>query len=357
MIRYLLENEVYTPDKEVKCIIELETLNNNPNNYVGMLSKKSSMRDLYISIYEEYCHHLDLDTFTFVEQKFKSLGINVYEKYKILSYLAHAGNFEIMKYLSDKLIILKENDFYHGIINSLLNATNKLENNFNDCDKYFKIIKLLFTLIDNIKNYTYDMSNSDASYRMLIRARQHSELLEFLLLKLNVCQKLKDGILNFCIYHGPIDNAKLLITCGADVNNTAGYGYCKDLNEIYRNKAGRSLNRFYIMGKELKYLNENSSPLHIVAKIYNNHDENEMLSLANILILNGAQLNVANRRNLTPLMVACKKKALNLINLYIDNGADINYSINDGCTVLSYITKLGNNYNPITELLISKGAI
>jgi len=89
------------------------------------------------------------------------------------------------------------------------------------------------------------------------------------------------------------------------------------------------------------------SPLHSACAISN-------LEIAELLLLNGAEVNAKQLNGVTPLHSAAHNGALNLVKLLIRYGANVNSKMENGETPIS-MAKSGK-FNEIVDFLISKGA-
>ena len=69
---------------------------------------------------------------------------------------------------------------------------------------------------------------------------------------------------------------------------------------------------------------------------------NKHLQLIELLIDRGADVNIPDNDKWTPLYTACYFENIEIIKLLLDYGADIHMEINHGCTSLDTIFKLDN---------------
>ncbi len=82
--------------------------------------------------------------------------------------------------------------------------------------------------------------------------------------------------------------------------------------------------------------------------------DNKLYSIVQLLINSGADPNIQNKNNKTPLMYAAKCSLLNIVKLLLNSGADPNKQYSDGSTSLLYAVESGNM--EIVELLLKSGA-
>ncbi len=82
--------------------------------------------------------------------------------------------------------------------------------------------------------------------------------------------------------------------------------------------------------------------------------ENGFVKIAKILIANGADLDVKDHEDMTPLMKAAQFGYLDMVNLLLDSGAKINEIDDAGWTAL--ILAIEKGYSEIAEVLVKSGA-
>eukprot|EP00919_Chromeraceae_sp_WS-2016_P040362 GHVR01096384.1.p1 GENE.GHVR01096384.1~~GHVR01096384.1.p1 ORF type:complete len:146 (-),score=1.22 GHVR01096384.1:114-551(-) len=80
----------------------------------------------------------------------------------------------------------------------------------------------------------------------------------------------------------------------------------------------------------------------------------DRISLVNILLHQGADVNAVSKYGTTPLMDAAIEGHLEVVNLLIDNGANVNYKDEMGRT--PFIYSCINHHEEVQRLLIRKGA-
>jgi ankyrin repeat protein len=177
----------------------------------------------------------------------------------------------------------------------------------------------------------------------------------------DVNHKDKDG---FCALHnvagrGNIDIAKLLIDSGADVNCSTSSGIVPLTHATWANNA-TEMGKFLILNganvnpdpcrnnKACTCGPNFNTPLHAACNVGKS-------DLIEILVSNGAKVNIFNSNGLTPLHNAVNSGNLDAVRTLLDHGAFLNVQEREqGCTELHLAAAMG--YGDITKLLMEKGA-
>ena len=79
-----------------------------------------------------------------------------------------------------------------------------------------------------------------------------------------------------------------------------------------------------------------------------------MLTNTSILLSNGANINIVTKKNMTPLMLACKEKLEVMALFLIRKGADLDIRSTEGKSALGYC--LQSRMESVAIHLIQKGA-
>ena len=89
-------------------------------------------------------------------------------------------------------------------------------------------------------------------------------------------------------------------------------------------------------------------PVHQACKITTHGDT----YILNVLLRHGAQINIIDKRGITPLIVACQYRNYYLVNFLLQNGADVNICSIDGNTPLHHLIERIDDCNKHTILKI-----
>jgi ankyrin repeat protein len=153
------------------------------------------------------------------------------------------------------------------------------------------------------------------------------------LLKLNEKKLINlsvDGLtcLHLSCQKGLYDFSKILIDNGADINILSEYG--------------------------------SNSPLHIALK-FNNDLNSEYHKIIKYLIEKNIEINSYDENEVTPLFIAAAKNDLEIFNLLLDKGANINTKTTSHKNILHYMIsspeyfRISKNDDKILKLIIDKG--
>ncbi|CAG2256811.1 unnamed protein product [Mytilus edulis] len=105
-------------------------------------------------------------------------------------------------------------------------------------------------------------------------------------------------------------------------------------------------------------LNDNECPLSETVtndSITQDVSRDDFEKIAQCLIDNGAEIDIADIDSWTPLMSACRGGLKNIAEMLIDHGADVNAAANDGLTVLMLACMSGNKN--VVDLVIDRNTI
>lgn len=204
-----------------------------------------------------------------------------------------------------------------------------------------------------------DVSVVNSKYRTspLMLASQRNDLLsvkKILAKKVNINQEDENGNTALCYASGndadDTELLKLLITAGAKVNIKNGYGR----NALIEAVSSKSLNKVKFLLKNGALINRRSegfggvSPISVAAFDVN-------LEMVQLLIDNGADVSITDSTGDTVLLKAIlSEKSYDIIKLLIKNGADVNKANNDKGTPLMKAAQY--NLPEIVKLLLDSGA-
>lgn len=154
------------------------------------------------------------------------------------------------------------------------------------------------------------------------------------------------------IYNGNLDSLKIL--------DSIHFKYIdKKFNESYLFFSVKANNI-----EITQFLIEKGVDINIVGKNIGNalHFATRNTQLASLLIKNGININIQDTEGVTPIMLAAQTGNIDLVQILLDNKADLTLKDNNGQTVVDYsngTTRIEYNqlYKPIKELLKSYGAI
>tara|TARA_B100000929_G_scaffold120498_1_gene95507 strand:- start:12914 stop:13585 length:672 start_codon:yes stop_codon:yes gene_type:complete len=91
--------------------------------------------------------------------------------------------------------------------------------------------------------------------------------------------------------------------------------------------------------------------LQVCQSTYQIHNENDTQQIIKFLLFNGADINLSNCMNWTPLMFSVKNNDYKSVKLLIENGAEIDYRNKIGFTSIMYA--IINNNDKILVLLLA----
>lgn len=254
-----------------------------------------------------------------------------------------------------KLILqTKKYPYYEDIIMHLINNTPHMVYETND--------KGFTPLMIAVRNYnTYCTYNTIS---MLVYSDQNSILINK---TSNEGLSALHYIVGFCESGDINDVVKLLINNGADINIKTNNGYTPLMLCLWNNYNNyinniNNINSIYETAKLLidtNYINicdifGNTALIFAVNKFMSN--------VIKLLLDNGADVNVQNKRGITALMYAVKYSANplgeNIVDMLIKYGADVNISDNNGWTPLKISMWYYNttSSNRTVQMLLSEGA-
>lgn len=185
--------------------------------------------------------------------------------------------------------------------------------------------------------------------------------------KVNKCDPIAFGYpINYAAEKGNLELLNLLIEKGADLNARGLLGTALMSACIKgRTAAIERLLQFDLDVNIRGY--DNYTALHIISMnhmciirgdtesiLYNRSSEADRISIAKMIITKGADINLRNYRNQTPLFCAIFDEFPGLVKLFLENGADVDSSLENNSTALICASKRGNL--EIAKLLVEHGA-
>ncbi|TVL69749.1 ankyrin repeat domain-containing protein, partial [Brachyspira hyodysenteriae] len=219
-----------------------------------------------------------------------------------------------------------------------------LDVNYNlEIDEYFKSTPLIQAIEykqTDIINYLLE-NNADVNLTLgystpLTEAMYDEELVRKLIdLGADVNLPAKSGFTPLMASHNNIAIAELLIEKGADIEAKDDYG----INALVYASSDEN-------EEMVKFLLEKGADANTVCEIENEHIDisptplmnavyNGNTNIINMLLENGADINYTTDE-MTPLIYAAYKGNTNIINTLLENGVDINYTNYYGMTALMY---------------------
>jgi ankyrin repeat protein len=153
------------------------------------------------------------------------------------------------------------------------------------------------------------------------------------------------------IYNNKLKNVELLLQLGVDPNTLdngvfiplyrpSKKGYAEMVKLLLKYGARHDP----LEGEEGSY--RNRSPIHWAA--YNGH-----LDVVEVLLNSGVDINLEDFEGITPISLATSNKKTDIVKFLVDKGADVDIEDTHGFTPLYY--SVYYNYPEITDLLLSKG--
>lgn len=218
-------------------------------------------------------------------------------------------------------------------------------------DEYFKIIQILLTYGADVKVGLLALCNNEF----------HNKFIDIIvqLLNHNIDVNTRDSqkwspLMLICRYSQNIDVIKLLLNSGADVNFTDHDNWSALIITCRFNNNLEIAKLLLAYGAKVNIrTNDGDTPLNLACMYTNNYD------FIKLLIKYGAKINIMNDELSTPLINACRyarrvgiiDNNLKIINLLLDNDADVNAVDNKGNTPL-----LHSRHLQILETLLNHGA-
>ncbi|AEM23266.1 ankyrin repeat-containing protein [Brachyspira intermedia PWS/A] len=217
----------------------------------------------------------------------------------------------------------------------------------------FQTIKKLIESKSLDVNYNLEIDEYSKS-TPLIKAIEYkqTDIINYLL-ENNADINLKEELTGFTPLMASFHNiaiAELLIEKGADIEarNVDGINalvYAVSLNDEEMVKfllaKGADANTVCEIENEHIYM----PPTPLMNAVYNGNT-----NIINMLLENGADINYTNDSDMTPLIYAAYKGNTNIINTLLENGADINYTNYYGMTALMYAASY-NQFEAVKILL------
>jgi len=274
----------------------------------------------------------NIDIFNYLLDKGASYNVKNINGIPLLS-LAIDNNPCIVIYLLKRKVDINEKDASGTY--PLIKAINK-----NNIDTVILLVE--YGITNNIDMNIVDMNGNTPitlAYKLNFEG-----IFKFLLkyLDINKCDLKGNSILYYAIFKNDIDTIRDLINLGADIN--------------FKDKFGNSAIHIAIFKRNqeiLKILLHNSNLLLNVPNIKGetpiftiinipNYTVIEKIVIIDNLIKRGADINFVDNDGNTPLICAIQIGSLPIIELLIENGANVNYIIeNKHKSVLTYAIELG----------------
>ena len=155
----------------------------------------------------------------------------------------------------------------------------------------------------------------------------------------NAVNNLGDTPLHIAVHFGHADVAKVMISAGIDVNVVNNVGNTSLHAAVcYEHSA---------MDENLKFRKDSDAPLHAMV-------EKRHVSVLNVLISNGADVNATNNDGNSPLHLAARYGSSSLVEFLAFEGADVNARNAVGDTPLHEAARYGQS--AVAEFLISESA-
>jgi len=267
----------------------------------------------------------------------------------LISITINENKLDILKYFIEELKInineteynpkTKKNDGWNALQSAVLKEN----------------IKLINYLIDKGADINASEGGDGSSSLMIALKLKRYDIAELFLKKnanLNILNNEGWSALNYVLKNKNLELAKLFINKGADVSTKLSEG-----NNLY----GEYFPLLFAMEYEeydfAKILIEKGADVNMknssgyTALIY--ALENRKFKIAELLLNKGADVSIKNKFGNTALIIASKNNAdLNLIKLFVKNGADINSIGNSGYTAFHY--SIINKNDKLLKYLISK---
>jgi len=274
----------------------------------------------------------NVDMFRYLLERGADYNIKNINGIPLLS-LAIDNNPYIIKYLLKHKININEKDASGTY--PLIKAINK-----NNIDTVILLVE--YGITNNIDMNIIDM-NGNTPITLAYKLNNPS-IFRFLLKYLDINKKDLKGntILYYAIFNNDIETVKELISIGADIN--------------FKDKFGNSAIQIAIFKKNQNVLKILFSNSNLLLNIPNFRGETPIFTIINIcnysviekiiiidnLIKRGADINFEDNEGNTPLIYAIQNGSLPIIELLVENGANVNYVIKSkNKSVLTYAIELG----------------
>ena len=193
-------------------------------------------------------------------------------------------------------------------------------------------------------------------------------------------KKLNEQLLNVVLSDKDSDEAKLkkvkyLVRLGADVNQKVNgksllkiareKGY-KEIENVIKESLMKSLDelldgdKFERVLDECEYANghkvivSKEKAIDLGKQFWDKNGNLKSAKEIEVLIQQGADVNIKNKDGNTALIIASEKGSLDLVNILLEGGADVQQKDGRGWTALMWASSCRNK--EIVEMLISKGA-
>lgn len=191
-----------------------------------------------------------------------------------------------------------------------------------------------------------DINVVDYNNNNMLMMEPTLEMVKFLLkFNINVNLKNKNGVtpLIYALKNSNIENAELLIEAGANIIDADNDG---ETTLMYAVLDGTDTVKFLLKyNGVINMINLVDNDGYTALGYAERYDQYDTFKL---LIENGADIEIKNKKGLTPLMIALSKASINYIKLLLDHGADVNATNDEGDTPLMIATKKG--YTPVKFL-------
>ena len=302
----------------------------------------------------------------------KSIGVSPLFEYAAQHWVTHAQFEDVASHVMDGMVLLFDPDKAHFAawvdLYDIDAKSGREVLSERPSPLYYSALCGFRDLVRHIAiQHTQDVNTIGGSYGFPIVAalcQNHFPVAELLLElggRVDVRDTRKETVLHKAINHkGAIGAVNFLLEHGADVNAKRDdlWTPLHVAFNVGRHKAARML-----LGHHADVNARNAdgqAPLHMLSRWRAQQDEDEGPDLAKQLLERGANVNEKDKDNATPLHLASYHKRLEVVQILLDNGANIDMENDQGKTALQ-LAIMSNGYAPgngvgVARLLLAHGA-